>query len=255
MKQIIQIFGIALLMAIIIGGCGLLGSDDDDEEIFLRISNQTGYDISWSKIRLGIGDENEFEVFEFEFEELKNDETNQYFKIPIDPEKIEGYNLNLTAFFESFNISLIFRLRSWWEGERVVPIVPGMYTYILEFTDREFVTYTGTKHQENEEEVRVRVQNVAGVDYDQVSVWLRDDEDFMGREFEIGPVATGQFSSYQTVEDALQFTRIRVVTAEGDTVDNEPLTHFGTELPPADYTYHVDVRTDNLHDNSRIVKD
>ena len=96
---------------------------------------------------------------------------------------------------------------------------------------------------------------IPGIDYNQVPVWLWDHENLMDREFEIGPVAASQFSSYHSIEVTLQFTRIRVVTAEGDTVDNEPLTHFGTELPPADYTYHVDVRTDNLHDDSRLVKD
>lgn len=259
MKQIIQISGVTLFLALLIAGCGLLGSDDnnDDEPIQLRISNQTGYDISWSTLRVGIGEENAFEVFEFDFPELKNGESNEYLNIPVDPEKVDGYSFRLTAKFEDFNFSLRFFLRSWWETDRVIPITSGNYTYVLEYTSRDFVFYTISQDAENDEddEVRIRVRNDSERDYEQVSVWLRDDEDFMGREFEIGPVAAGQNSSYYTVEGALQNTRLQVVTEEGDTVDNEPIDHFGTDLPPGDYTYHVEVKTDNLHDNSKIVKD
>lgn len=256
MKHVYVFVGIAFLTALLISGCGLLGSDDENEEIFLRISNQTGFDFEWYKIRINIGEANAFESFEFEFLELADGEHGEYIHLLVIADQIDGYIIRVTKFVEEIGFQLSFNLDSSFnEEDRALPITSGYFTYILEFTERDFVYYTISQDRENDVEVRIRVQNVGGVDYDEVSVWLWDDDDFMGQEFEIGPVADGQLSSYFTVEDALQFTRIRAVTAQGDTVDNEPLTHFGTELPPGDYTYHVDVKTDSLHDNSRIVKD
>lgn len=254
MKQRYIFIGIAFLTALLAGGCGLLGGDDDGP-IQVRVFNQTGYDIERYDFRLSIGDSSYFQVFNFEYSDLPDGEKSEYEHVPVTTNNIVGYRIRLTKVSEQIGV-IRFRLDSSLHGEDRAPLIrSGNYTYILEFTSRDFVFYTTTQDLQNEEEVRIRVRNTGNLDYEQVSVWLSDGEGSMGSEIELGPVAAGGQSSYHTVENAIQFTRIRVVTAAGDTVDNEPLELFGNTLPPGDYTYHAEVKTDDLHDYSRVVKD
>lgn len=232
-----------------------MGSDDEDESIQVRVFNLTGYDIESYDLRISIGDSSYFQVFNFEYSDLLDGEKSEYELLPVTADNIVGYRIRLRKVAEQIGV-IRFRLDTALHGEDRAPLITsGNYTYILEYTSHDFVHYYTSQDVMNEEEVRIRVRNSGGQDYEQASFWLSDGEGSIGDEFEIGPVAAGQQSSYHTVENAIQFTKIRVVTAQGDTVDNEPLELFGNDLPPGDYTYHVEVQTDDMHDHSRIVKD
>ncbi len=245
-------------MALLIAGCGLLGGDDDndDEQIQIRIFNKTGFDFEWYRLRISLADSIDFEVFEFEFPELSDGEKSEYVHIPKTTFNIQGYSIRLSYFSEHFGFQMNLRLRSDFDDDRAEPITNGNYTYIAEYTSHDFVFYRLFHDEKNEENVRIRFRNVSELDFDQVMVWLlTPPEEAPVNEYVTGPIPSGHTSEYEAVEGAAEFTKIEVITSEGDTLDNMPIDHFAYELPPGDYTYEVEIRTTNLKDNSRLVKD
>jgi len=228
----------------------LIDNDDDNiNSIFLRVSNQSGLDFSFAEVRLSAPGLDE--SIEIEYSELNAGDRTDFKELPATPPQLENYSIHTYA--NHFNIGW---LNSSLDSARTVDFTAGKFTYILEYTDRDMTDYEVVQDaSDGDDNIRIRVENISDQNFVETFVYKRDDDPYKRGKVEFGSLASGEFSEYIPVDNALLYTEIRVITQNGEELDNTPLDHFSYDLTPGDYTYRVDIMTNNWHDISRLIRD
>jgi len=255
MMRLLRIITGVLLLGLLMTACSsIFGSDDDT--IRLRLENQTGFDFDEVKLWFSseqIGTAEEIGTLEHNFKEMSDGETTEYLEIS-DSDLIDTYNAMLQVRYQ--NLPLILSLSSARHSNRTVEMSPGNYTYQLRFTEQVYLTYHVLGDEDSETgETEVRIYNASDKNYASVLVKRYKTDETSSEYIDFGPVMSGEFTAYKAVENAIQHTIIEITTEDGEQVDNDPPDHFGNELAPGKYTYEVEVRTNDKHDISRIVRD
>jgi len=134
---------------------------------------------------------------------------------------------------------------------QAISMKSGKYTYVVRFK-REFYDYLTQEPRQEEpmNKLRIRIQNVSDVDFDNVVA------NFHNKEIDYGSIPSGAYSAFFDVDLAYRYAYLKIIAGR-DTLVWQPIDYVGeAPLPVSAYSFAVDKREGStVHDQGGFVLD